>query len=1320
MYSFVKHITRHLFFLVFLITSASIRAQFFLPDTIIVCGSDSMDIEMGYGISTSNILTDIDSATFTTVSLANDKFSPKINIGFSFEFYGIDYTKVVMSSNSFLSFNEEYHHAFTPLIIDIALPNSSNTISANKVKNAILAPWHDIDPSQGGILDYTTIGTSPDRIFIARWMDVPHFTCTDLTSCTAIFLYENGDFVETHIAAKPTCTIWNTGQAIHALQNDSGTVAEIVTDPYNNLPRDYPNSWTTGIEGVRFTPEGSNDYTHDFIDFIPFVPVSDIIWTDGLGDTIGIGDSINWNPDGSTNDIDIIYIETNTCSTDLMDSIVIISDPSLAIIGPLNALCITADDSLSINISYADSVLWNTGETSESIGTLTEGLYSIQVFIDSCTFYDTINIQSLDTNLLALGPDISICIGDTVLLDASYSNGIYTWQNGSTDSIYYVTESGLYSVNLEVDGCFFSDSIQITVNDYPIVDLGPDSLLCDGNTIILDAYIDGATYTWQNGSTGSNYIVTLEGTYTVTVDLNGCTSTDTVEISYSPIPIIDLGPNLTICEGDTVILNASFPNASYIWQDGSTDSIYYVTESGLYIVNLQVNDCYYSDSILITVNNYPIVDLGPDSLLCDGNTIILDAYIDGATYIWQDGSTNSNYIVSQEGTYTVTVDLNGCTSTDTVEIGYSPIPIIDLGPNLTICEGDTVILNASFPNASYTWQDGSTDSIYYVTQSGLYSVNLQVNDCYYSDSILITVNTYPIVDLGPDSLLCDGNTIILDAYVDGATYTWQNGSTNSNYLVSLEGTYSVTVDLNGCISTDTVEISYSPIPIIDLGPNLNICEGDTAILNASFPNAIYTWQDGSTDSIFLASATGTYLVDLYLNGCTFSDSITITVDEYPSFTLGNDTSICEEDFLTLDISSINGTYLWQDSTTSSIYIVNQTGTYSVEINNNGCISYDTIEVLILPLPIVELGEDISLCDGDSIVLDATYPGADYLWNTGSTDATITVDSSGVYSVTLNLNGCVYTNDIQITVHPIPEIYLIENHIICEGENYSIDASYPDTNANYLWMDGSTNSYLDPALEGLNSVTIELNGCYFTDSLFLEIAPIPEVNIEDTTICEGETYLFDATTAGGTAYQWQDGSQSPTFSANEEGWYIVEVENENCYTIDSAYLTLNTTPQNFLPKDTLMCEGDELVFNFENTKHTYLWQDSISSSSFIIDKEGYYSLSITNECGTSDFIMHVISEDCSCVMYIPNAFSPGNGGINESFKLFPDCELTYFSMKIFNRWGQRVFESKDVENEWDGTLRGGILAQDVYVYKLEYSFEEDRSVYVKNGTITLLK
>ena len=2016
MYSFSKKYARHLLLFILLISSSLVKAQFYLPDTIMVCSPGEIDIEMGYGINTSNILADIENTNFTSLNINDNKFSEKIFLDFPFNFYGFDYTEIVICSNNFLSFNSEYHHAFAPLTIDIALPNSSNTISANKVKNAILAPWHDIDPTQGGIIDYATLGTAPNRVFVVRWMDMPHVGCSELTSCTAIFLYENGDVIETHIAAKPTCTTWNEGQAIHALQNDSGTVAEIVTDPYNNLDRNYPNTWTTGIEGVRFTPDGFGDYNHGFIDFIPFVPMSTITWTDADGDTIGSGDSISWNPAESNNNVDVIYIESYLCSTSLTDSVVLISDPQVAIIAPPNTLCVSEDDSLTININYADSVLWSTGETTESIGIPNDGIYSVEVFIDNCTYYDTLTIQSIDTALLELGSaqsfcqgdsttinasisgatnylwsdgstdstltvfstgtysvdvtilgciltdsvnitiiqystfdlgsdqticeedsilldgytpnatylwndgstdstltvsqagtyiltvtlngcprsdtvtistiprpfidfgedqticqgdsvilnafnsgsginytwqdsttednftatstglyhvnidngicsysdsifitvspipviglgldtaicdgeiltldanysgatylwqdsstnatfnaivtgeysvlvtagictysdtinlivhpipvidlgvDTNICDGDSVLLDATYpgitsyiwqdgstnaqftvtetglyyvtlennacyfsdtinvtvspipvidlgvdtaicdgeiltldanysgatylwqdgstnstfnatvtgeysvlvtagicsysdtinlivhpipvielgvdtnicdgesvfldatypgitsyiwqdgstntqftvtetglyyvtleNNGCYfsdsifvtvspipvielgndtaicasdvfildasytgasyiwqdgstsstysittsgtyevlvtagictysdtiniivhpnpeielgndtaicdgdslflnatypgitsytwqdgstnetftatqtglyfvtlensncyftdsiyldvielpsidlgsdtticsgenvwldsyingasyvwqdsstnsnyivtetglyyvnvtvgscnnsdsiyitvnetpiidlgpdqvvcedenvllnagfqganyTWQDGSTDSTYSVTSSGQYMVTVELNNCIFVDSVQITIHEFPEIDLGPDTLLCEGSSIILNSYSDSASYVWQDGSTNSNYIVNQAGTYYVEVNFNNCITTDTIVVTYSPIPIIELGPDQSICFGDTVFLNAAFQNASYTWQDGSTDSTFNAFETGWYTVDLQLNECYHSDSIFITVNDYPIVDLGNDTLLCDGQGIILDGYNDSASYIWQDGSTNSNYIVSQAGTYILEVNLNGCITTDTIEVTYSPIPIIELGSDQSICEGDSVFLNATFPGASYIWQDGSTDSIFVVTETGTYIVDLQLNNCTHTDSIHIQVNEYPIFDFGPDTILCEGDSLLLSGYYNGASYLWNNGITSSNQIITQTGLYSLEVNSNGCIYTDSIQVTFSPIPVIELGPDLDLCEGDSIDLNAYFTGASYLWNTGDTSATIIVSTTGIYIVDLNLNNCLHSDTISITVYQYPSFSLGNDTSICDEEFFTLDVSSVNGTYLWQNGDTSGIYTISQAGVYHVAINNNGCISYDTIEVFILPLPTVSIGDEIALCYGDSITLDATYPGATYLWNTGSTNPTIVIDSTGIYSVTLTLNGCTFTDDVVVTVYPIPEIFLEKNYTICEGETYSINASYSNNNATYLWMDGSTNAIMDPAYEGMNIVTVELNGCYFTDSLNLAVSPLPIVDISDTTICEGETYLIDANTQDAVAFEWQDGTTKATYLASEEGWYIVQVENEYCYAIDSAYLTVNQKPQNGLPADTTMCEGGELIIDFENEDFSYFWQDSSISNNYVITEEGFYSLAISNECGTSIFNMLVIPEDCSCALYLPNAFSPGNGGINETFEVFPDCELTYFSLSIFNRWGKMVFQSKDFENEWDGTYQGGILAQDVYVYTLEYSFVEERKVQIKQGTITLLR
>ena len=1045
-----------------------------------------------------------------------------------------------------------------------------------------------------------------------------------------------------------------------------------------------------------------------------------------LLDASFIGASYQWSTGSTNSSISVDQTGTYTVDLDLngctfTDSISItVNNVSSFNLGNDTTLCQGETLVLSGFTAGATTYLWQDGSTNSFYNVTQSGQYHLTVDLNGCFTEDTIDVQFDPSPIINLGPDQAICDGDSLLLDASFPGANYLWSTGSTNSSIFVDQTGTYTVDLDLNGCTFTDSISITVNNVSSFNLGNDTTLCQGETLVLSGFTAGATYLWQDGSTNSFYNVTQSGQYHLTVDLNGCFTEDTINVQFDPSPIINLGPDQAICDGDSLLLDASFTGASYQWSTGSTNSSIYVDQTGTYTVDLDLNGCTFTDSISVTVNNVSSFDLGNDTTLCQGETLVLSGFTAGATYLWQNGSTNSFFNVTQSGQYHLTVDLNGCFTEDTINVQFDPSPIINLGPDQFICEGDSILLNAFYLGANYLWQNNNTTSSIWASQPGLYYVQLDLNGCSFIDSIQITVGNVANINLGNDTSICQGETLILSSNVSGAIYTWQDGSSNNSFTVSQTGTYSLQVDLNGCLSNDTIEVTVQPSPIISLGPDLSICEGDSVQLNAFYPGASYTWQDGSNNATLWANQTGSYSVTLNLNGCTFTDQINITVTPYPIIDLGNDTSICASETLLLNAGNPGAIYQWQDGSNNSTFSVNQSGTYHVAVDQNGCISYDTIIVTVKPLPIINLGPDISVCEGDEIELNAFFPGATYQWNTGSTNSTLLVTEEGQYIIDLYLNGCTYQESIYITYHPIPVINLQDSVEICDGDFYSIDASYPNNSSNYLWHDGSTSPLFNATNAGWQIVTVEANGCYFTDSLYLTVYDLPETSLEDASICLGEEFIFNAFSPDAILYEWQDGSESPTFTASEQGWYYVDIYNENCDIRDSAFLTVNTVPLSGLPSDTFLCEDEPIIFNFDAENASYLWQDGSTSNNYTINELGIYSLIISNSCGTSEFTMKVHPKDCTCNTYIPNAFSPGNGGINEDFTVSADCEFTSFLLKIYNRWGKQVFESNTPSNKWNGEIDGEILPQDVYIYKLVHSFEDKNELHTLSGVITLLR
>jgi len=193
------------------------------------------------------------------------------------------------------------------------------------------------------------------------------------------------------------------------------------------------------------------------------------------------------------------------------------------------------------------------------------------------------------------------------------------------------------------------------------------------------------------------------------------------------------------------------------------------------------------DSIYIIPASIPNLDIGNDTNLCLGVVLTLDATITGTSYLWQDNSTNPTLSVSQTGTYWVEVSYGCSVISDTIIVTYSFL-INDLGNDTTLCSGKSLTLDATASNATYLWQDGSIDPTFNVSQAGTYWVEVS-DTCSVSDTIVISDIQIPSIELGHDTILCTGVMLTLDATTTDVTYLWQDNSTNSTFSVTQSGTY---------------------------------------------------------------------------------------------------------------------------------------------------------------------------------------------------------------------------------------------------------------------------------------------------------------------------------------------------------------------------------------------------------------------------------------------------------------------------------------------------------------------------------------------------
>ncbi|MBK7946095.1 MAG: hypothetical protein IPJ85_12685 [Flavobacteriales bacterium] len=280
----------------------------------------------------------------------------------------------------------------------------------------------------------------------------------------------------------------------------------------------------------------------------------------------------------------------------------------------------------------------------------------------------------------------------------------------------------------------------------------------------------------------------------------------------------------------------------------------------------------------------------------------MDATNLGATYAWSSGETSPSISASQSGIYNVTVDLTGCIATDAMQLNVVQPTSIDLGSDVSLCADDQALFAVAVPNSTYLWSTGATvGSISVNSTSTVWVQVTQSGVCVVSDTVDVLVQPMPSVELGADQTVCAGTTITLDATNLGATYAWSTGETSSSISASQSGIYTVTVDLNGCIATDAMQLNVVQPASIDLGPDVNLCIGDQAVFAVAAPNASYLWSTGATAGTITVNSTATIWVQVTQSGvCVVSDTVEVFVLDPGSVDLGPDVVACQGDGAILD------------------------------------------------------------------------------------------------------------------------------------------------------------------------------------------------------------------------------------------------------------------------------------------------------------------------------------------------------------------------------------------------------------------------------------
>lgn len=984
---------------------------------------------------------------------------------------------------------------------------------------------------------------------------------------------------------------------------------------------------------------------------------------------------------------------------------------------------------------------------------LQAGVYSVNVTDASgCSTSQNVTIGSgaAPGNLNVTSTTVSCFNGTNGTATANVNGGqqpySYQWSNGATTQAIQNLIAGTYQVNVTTaNGCVSSGSITITQPVLPLsLTSNGTSVSCfGGNNGTVNVAATGGTtpysYTWntipvQNSAIANNLTA---GTYMVTVtDNNGCVSTDEVTITQPTQLSLNLNNQQNVsCNGNnngilSVNVNGGTQPYNYNWNNGNfpnTSTLNNLAAGTYTLVVTDANGCSQTA-------NYTITEpLGLTSTISAQSNISCYGFSNGSittitqggtapySYQWNNGATTSSINNLSQGSYSLTVtDANGCTNTLSSTLSAPNFPLSSsITPSAVSCFGGNngqVTVATSGGTTPYTYQWNSTPIQTTSTASNLLANNYSViitdaNGCVSNNTTTISQPNPLVVSLSNlQNITCNGlsNGSINIATTGGTqpySYNWNNGtlpnsSTQNNLAV---GTYNIVVtDVNGCTQNANYIITQPTVLTSSISNLQNItCYGltngniTTTTLGGT-PPYIYQWNNGATTSNNSNLSTGNYNLTITdNNGCNTQVNTTITQPIAITTTVSNSVIICPGVQLTLQAVSNGGTgllsYHWNNGMSNQNISVSPLAdtTYQVySTDANGCVgptASTTIEVNDILLSSLTVPPTQIICEGETAIVFASFvPGKGtytYVWNNGLGAAlgpfTVSPTTTTNYQivVTDNCNNTI-SNEVLVQVNPLPEVALSPQVGVGCG---SVEFNLQNNQSNPVGIESHWN---------------------FGDNTF------------STT-------------------------QNPIKSYNSTGSYTITLIVTNpfgCTELASTTINAIVNPvaeANFTysPDEDLTTNNATLRFdNYSTNTTSYKWSFGDGATSIEISpthtyqEKGMYDIILitNNNFNCADTLIKKVTIDPAYNFYVPNAFTPDADGLNEVFTAKGE-EIKEFSMAIFNRWGEKICETHDLEKGWNGRAKEGndVAQEGVYVYDIRLR-DFTGKLHTMQGKVTLIK
>ncbi len=1070
----------------------------------------------------------------------------------------------------------------------------------------------------------------------------------------------------------------------------------------------------------------------------------------------------------------VVVTDLNGCQDSA--SVTLVSPGSMYLDITMDSVLCAGDAS---GTAYIDSIsggtapytyLWDdvTAQTNDTASNILAGQLILTVLdFNACPIIDTIDVLEPNNPLgLVLTSNLITCFGGDTCIDATVSGGTTPYTFLWNDALSQTTEdicglvAGTYTLTVtDAKGCIKIDSISILENAGIVLTMDSTNVICYGmpigNATITAIGGSGAyNYLWDDGLAQTTVMANnlVAGTYTVIVsDQNNLSCSRSLSVTIQqPIDSIlislDSIQDILCFNESTGSIHLSVSGGTipytYAWDNGGGSNQDLTNEeAGVYTITVTdataICSMSLTDSISQPIDSISIV-LNTNVISCFGGDTCIDATVSGGsgtyTYLWNDAlnQTTEDICGLVAGVYTLTVtDDNGCINTKMITITEVVEISLTIDSTNIDCFGDatgtaSVIVIGGSGAYTYLWNDAlsQTTAIATALVPGTYTVVVSdANDpnCTKSISVNIIEPDSPLsatLDNILDVLCFGSSTGEINVNITGGTlpysYAWTNGSVIEDLNGASANTHTLTVtDNNNCITTYT-DLITQPADIV-------------ITIDNSTPISCFGGNDGAID-VSVTGGLGTY------------------------------------------------TYVWNGGATSQDATGLAFGTHQVTVTDGNSCSKTAVIQLIQPADVIISfnysdynGVNVS-CNGgvngtvEAVVVSGGSTPFSYNWDNGMTGnpiAGIAANTAIIVTVT-DGNLCSYSQAIIPLNEPtVLSLTKDSTNVSCAGYNDGAASATPIGGTapySYLWSNGM----IDASISGLSPNTytcnvVDANGCIETiQVLIIEADAIIVTTVADSVKCWGDAdgvIIVNAIGGNGNAFQYsidggltyQTGSVFTGLTAGVYTDIIVQQAGSGSCVSTSVSQVVNQPDPMFIfinPADTTIQIQESVPLTIMVDPATGYFSGGSYSASDITSIVWSPTIGLScTDCinpsvltyeQSSDYVATVTYSPYACVTnatatiqvennlmyFVPNGFSPQGDGINDEFLVYGEA-LKDFSLVIFNRWGEKVFETNVQSQGWDGTFKGILQSPGVFTYYLDATYLDDKEISTK-GSITLIR